>query len=200
MSLPFLRSVGTLPLVLGLAAVIAACSPTANALPTALPAAGESAQPSAIGSGGADPSGAPPSGASSDPLVAWPAFAACLRAHGANVADPVLDANGDPQWGDDLKQLLTEPLRAACSPIIEAVSEGGKLDGRIRPTYSIESELAHAACMRSHGLPTWPDPTSTSHAGTMPEGFDKADPTVLAGLIACEPLLVEMAASPSPGQ
>ena len=50
-----------------------------------------------------------------------------------------------------------------------------------------------------HGFPTWPDPISTTDAGRMPEGFDKADPAVLAALNACESILVETTASPSPG-
>ncbi len=71
--------------------------------------------------------------------------------------------------------------------------------GRNRPTFTFESELANAACMRTHGFPTWPDPISTTDAGSMPEGFDKADPAVRAALIACESVLVETTASPSPG-
>jgi hypothetical protein len=136
------------------------------------------------------------SGASTDPAQAWPAFAACLRAHGANVADPVLDKNGDPQWAGEIKQFMTEPVRAACQPIIAGLE--GQKDGRNRPAFTLESELAFAACIREHGFPTWPDPVSTTDAGRMPEGFDKQDPAVFAALEACNWVLVEMTASPSP--
>ena len=139
-----------------------------------------------------------PSGAITDPFVAWPAFAACLRAHGLQVADPEVDASGNPQWADDLKANITDAIRAECAPIIAAVDEGGTLKGgRRSATYSFDSEIAHAACMREHGLANWPDP-NPNETGGMPEGFDKADPTVLAALSACESLLVETTASPSP--
>jgi hypothetical protein len=193
------RRIRILTLALSIAGAGAACDPAANALPTTLPAVGASADAGNDASGTGDPSGALPSGAITDPAVAWPAFASCLRAHGANVADPEVDANGDPHWGDDLKQSITDQIRAGCEGIIAAVDEGGTLKGgRVRPVYSYESELAQAACMRTHGLPTWPDPDPDS-AGSMPEGFDKEDQTVLSALIACESLLVESTASPSPG-
>jgi hypothetical protein len=52
--------------------------------------------------------------------------------------------------------------------------------------------------MRDHGLADWPDPDANDLEGGMPPGYDKADPTVYAGLVACERLLVETTASPSP--
>jgi hypothetical protein len=185
-------------LTLTLAAVTVACGADGSSVPNGLPVADGSAPPVAAASGDA---GSPlPSGAITDPLVAWPAFAACLRAHGLQIADPQVDANGDPHWGDDLKRLITDTVREACNPIIAAIDEGGTLKGgRPRHTYSFDSEVAHAACMREHGFPDWPDPNPNEERGVMPPGFDKADAAVRAGLIACEPLLVETSPSPSPG-
>jgi hypothetical protein len=193
--MPLLRSrtVRILVLALSLGAATAACDQAANALPTALPGVNGPA-PSAAA---AEPSGALPSGALTDPAEAWPAFAACLRAHGANVADPVLDRNGDPQWAGEIKQYMTAPVQAACQPILAALESQG--DKPNRPTFTFESELAFAGCMREHGFPTWPDPISTTDAGSMPEGFNKEDPAVFAALDACNHVLVETAASPSPG-
>ena len=195
--MPLLRSrrVRILTLALSLAAATGACGATANGLPTALP--GESGVASSAAAAAADPSGADPSGASTDPAVAWPAFAACLRAHGATVADPVLDKNGDPQWAGEIKQYMTAPVQAACQPILAGLE--GKGDKPNRPTFTLESELAFAACIREHGFPTWPDPISTTDAGRMPEGFNKEDPAVFAALDACNHVLVESTASPSPG-
>ena len=178
-----------------LAATAAACSPASNALPTALPAAQPSAQ--AIAGPAAGAASALPSGALTDPGQAWPAFAACLRAHGAEIADPEVDDNGDPVWADPdaLKAGMTPQIQAACGPIVALIRQAGS--GRSRATYTYESELANAACMRQRGVPDWPDP-DPNLAGGMPEGFDKADPTVYAALVACEHVLVEAAASPSP--
>jgi len=186
------RTVRILTLALSLAAATVACGTAGNGLPNALPSAGGPAPSGAEASPGADGSGA-----LTDPAEVWPAFAACLRAHGANIADPVLDKNGDPQWAGEIKQYMTEPVRAACQPILAGLE--GQSDKPNRATFTFESELANAACMRTHGFPTWPDPISTTDTGSMPEGFDKADPAVRAALIACESVLVETTASPSPG-
>jgi hypothetical protein len=187
------RTLRILTLALTLAAATAACGAAANGLPT--PLSGESGTaPSAVAP---DPSGPDASSASTDPAVAWPAFAACLRAHGANIADPILDRNGDPQWAGEIKQYMTKPVQEACQPILAALESQG--DKPNRPTFTLESELAFAACIREHGFPTWPDPISTTDAGRMPDGFNKEDPAVFAALDACNHVLVEGTASPSPG-
>jgi hypothetical protein len=186
-------------------ATAAACSPTANALPTALPEAAGSAAPKPNASGLAPvaaASGAVPSGAITDPAVAWPAFAACLRAHGLDVADPEVDDNDDPVWtsGVDLKRLITDQMLDDCGPIVAAVNDsGGRGKDHARPSFSFDSLVAHATCMREHGLTEWPDPDPDVLDAGMPAGFDKTDTNVLAALIACENLLVEATASPSPG-
>ena len=170
--MPLLRSrtVRILTLALSLAAATAACGPAANALPTALPGAGGSCpvrrrvptRPAPL-----------PSGALTDPAEAWPAFAACLRAHGANIADPVLDKNGDPQWAGEIKQYMTEPVRAACQPILAATRRPGATS-RNRATFTFESELANAACMRDARLPDLArsdlDDRRGQHAGGVRQG------------------------------
>jgi hypothetical protein len=194
------RAVWNLAVALTLAVVVVACGGSGTALPTALPGTGGAAQASSAPPGSGGPVGsALPSGAITDPLIAWPAFAACLRSHGIQIADPEIDAKGDPHWADDFKKLITDAISRACSPILAAIDEGGPAsNGRPRTTFSFDSEIAHAACMREHGLVNWPDPNPNDSGGVMPPGFDKADPTVLAALIACERLLVETTASPSP--
>jgi hypothetical protein len=195
---PFRSALRTLVPALTLVVLAAACGPTANALPTALPAVEGSAPVGAAASGAA---GSPiASGAITDPAQAWPAFAACLRSHGLQIADPELDANGNPTWTtpDDLKKLITEPIRADCGPIIAALTESGPTKNESRPSFSFDSLVAHATCMREHGLTEWPDPNPDELDGGMPPGYDKTDPTVLAALIACESRLIETTASPSP--
>jgi len=173
-----------------LAAMVVACSPVANALPTAQPTLVTNADPSA------DAASPLPSGPLTDPAGAWPAYAACLRSHGLQVDDPEVDGNGDPVWATDIKRGMTRKIDADCGPIIAALTKTG--DSRHRTPNTYESELAHAACMREHGLTDWPDPDPNKPGGGMPEGYDKADPTVYAGLVACEHVLVEATASPSP--
>jgi hypothetical protein len=191
------RTVRNLILALTLVGGAAACTPTANALPTAPPGAAGSAQTGADASAG---TGSPlPSGAITDPAVAWPAFAACLRSHGVQIEDPALDANGDPSWTTDIKKVITEPASADCGRIIAGVISAGDAEQRPRRSFSFDSLVAQATCMREHGLTDWPDPDPNDLAAGMPPGYDKADSAVRAALIACEHLLVETTASPSPG-
>jgi hypothetical protein len=194
MSLPTSLFVRRVALSLAFIAAVAACASPSTGLPTAAPVSGGAAPPAAASG---DPA-AVPSGALTDPAQAWPAFAACLRAHGLNVPDPDIDENGDPIWSNDvdLKKDISEPARRACNPIIAAIRESGPK--RPRATYTFESLVAHAACMRGHGVPTWPDPDPNDLQAGMPEGFDKRDPIVYPALVACESKLVETTASPSP--
>ena len=147
----------------------------------------------------AGPSGSPsPSGAITDPAAAWPAYASCLRAHGLDVPDPEIDPNGDPTWADgvDIKAGMNDQIRTDCGPIIATITSSG--DRRPRRTYSFDSLVAHAACLRTHGLVDYPDPDPNDLAAGMPPGFDKSDQAVYDALVACESLLVETTASPSP--
>lgn len=58
--------------------------------------------------------------ASADPRSAALQYAACMRAHGANVPDPTFDQNGKPQWpsGTDVKGAGNPVAAQACLPIL----------------------------------------------------------------------------------
>ena len=58
--------------------------------------------------------------ASADPRSAALQYAACMRAHGANVPDPTFDQNGKPQWpsGTDVKGAGNPAAAQACLPIL----------------------------------------------------------------------------------
>jgi predicted small lipoprotein YifL len=184
-----------LVLATALAASMAGCGSTGPAMPSAAAGALASA-PASVGASESAAFDPQPTAASGDPFVAWPAFAACLRAHGLDVADPELDAAGEPHWGDDLKRSLTQPVRAACSPIIAVVDEGGTLRGHGVPSYSFDSLVAHAACVRAHGLSEWPDPDANATNWVWPPSFGRTDPAVLTAIDACESALVQATATP----
>jgi hypothetical protein len=177
-------------LVVG-AIVLSSCSTPAAGLPTA-----GGPGPGGSPAGSAAPSGSNvPSGVSTDPAVAWPAFAACLRAHGLNVADPVLNDQGEAQFtpGLDLKTLVAPAIEQACSPLIAGVT-GTKAGAK---SYDFDSLVAHAACLRQHGMPNYPDPDPNATVQQLAPGFSKADPVVNAALVACQSLLVQISPSPS---
>jgi len=184
-----------------LALAVAGCNAADVGLPTALPGLSGPATGSTAPGGTAGEDGSPepaPSGVSTDPAVAWPAFAACLRAHGINVPDPVVDEQGEASWdtGIDFKSLMTRTTEHDCGPLIAALT---KAPGRRPHSYTFDSEVAHSACLRDHGLTRYPDPDPNDSGGLAP-GYDKGDPTVYAALVACESVLVEQTASPSPAQ
>jgi hypothetical protein len=166
---------------------LAGCGGTTPMLPSVPGGSGpRSSGPTAAGSA-AEP-------ASSDPAIAWPAFAACLRAHGLDVADPRVDERGQPDFGSvDLESLVTPAVQAACGPVIAGVTAAKST----QKTYDFDSLVAHAACMREHGLPDYPDPDPNAAVQALPPGLDKADPTVDAALRACVPLLVVVAGAAS---
>jgi hypothetical protein len=183
-----------------LGALVAACTGASPHLPTAGP--GASGGPSAAGVAGGSPAASTGAGqvqatgepASSDPTVAWPAFAACLRAHGLNVADPQLDSAGNPDFGQlNLQALITPDIDRDCSPLVARITAAKAAAKQ----YDFASLVLHAACLRAHGLPNYPDPDPNAQVQTLAPGYSKADPTVNAALIACKPLLVQVGPSPS---
>ena len=182
------------------ALLVAGCgSGGGGGLPTALPdpstAAATGAAPGASSAAGSSSSPVP-SGLSTDPAVAWPAYAACLRSHGVDTPDPVIDENGDASWGSgfEVKDHITRPIEKDCGPLISALTKSG---GKPRHSYTYESEVAHSACLRDHGLTSYPDP-DPDNPGRLAPGYDKGDPAVFAALTACESVLIEQTASPSP--
>jgi hypothetical protein len=135
-----------------------------------LTAACSSGSLSSAGSRGSPHAG----GSTSSPSAV--AYSACMRSHGVpNFPDP--DSSGAiPKQGGDPQQLgvSTSQLQAAqtaCQPLLPA---GGSLQDQARqcmvtgdcpPALVQQIETAQrkfARCMRSHGFPNFPDPTTDS--------------------------------------
>jgi hypothetical protein len=111
---------------------------------------------------------------------AWLGFAACMRAHGANLPDPSFDQSGNPQWSVSPKQ---QPQAAftACQSYLQALDVGG---ARPAPTAAQIAQLTRLAqCMRQHGVPNFPDPNPQT--GRF-DGVDGNDPTIQAAGQACK--------------
>ena len=146
------------------AAIIAAAA-------LALLAACSVSSPSSAGSGGSPTAG----GSASSPSAV--AYSACMRSHGVpNFADP---PSGGQVPKADAQQLgvSTSQLRAAqtaCQHLYANPSNGGALGASLRQCEEtgncpqamvhpvMNSMLAFSRCMRSHGVPNWPDPTVDS--------------------------------------
>jgi hypothetical protein len=138
----------------------------------ALAAACSSGSPSSAGSGSAPNAGS----SSSSPSAV--AYSVCMRSHGvANFPDP------DPRSGETIPKgdaqhfgvssSQFQAAQQACQPLLP----GGSLDQQIQhctlagncPPALIQQMLiagrTFAQCMRSHGVPNWPDPTLDSQGG-----------------------------------
>jgi hypothetical protein len=86
---------------------------------------------------------------------AWLDFAACMRAHGANLPDPSFNQEGSPQWSANPKSQPPAAL-VACQSRLPAV-DSGKPD-RAPTAADLAQAARFAQCMRQHGVPDFPDP------------------------------------------
>jgi hypothetical protein len=111
---------------------------------------------------------------------AWLDFAACMRAHGANLPDPSFDQDGNPQWSVSPKQ-QPQGTVTACQSYLQAVSAGGTDQA---PTAAELAQLTRfAQCVRQHGVPDFPDPDPRTGAFS---GIDKTSPALQAAAQACQ--------------
>jgi hypothetical protein len=120
------------------------------------------------------------------------AFSRCVRAHGVpNYPDPL--ANGQLPPNTNKQQLVSNPRLAsasrACSHLIpqSVVTAQNQADKR--------EYVRFARCMRSHGLPNFPDPTTDSDGAPIfrlsSVGIDTQSPSpqVRAAALSCMSLL-----------
>ncbi|GAB3743211.1 hypothetical protein [Microlunatus parietis] len=167
-----------LALTLGVAA-LTGCAPgtdSGGGIPSAGPGSGT---PSS--SAGAPTSSAP--GTSAPPTPDAYAYAACMREHGIDMADP------DPKTGLPTVGDSVDPESAAFKEAHEAC--GDLLPGGIRgqgDDTELDAYLAFAQCMRKNGMPDFPDPQPGSGEGMFP-GIDRNDPAFGKASEACQHLL-----------
>jgi hypothetical protein len=144
-----------------------------------------------LGSTAAQPassSGASTAGASTDsqPL----AFSRCMRSHGVSKFP---DPNSSGVWPKSQVELAASSLRfdaatRACQYLLPNGGPGVSPSPAV--VQQIRSDMAKfARCMRSHGVPNWPDPTLDRGREIFdPEaaGIDSNSPQVRTKMHACE--------------
>ena len=150
-------------------------------------AAACSGSPSSTGAGGSSSTG----GATSSPSAV--AYSHCMRSHGVpDFPDP--GSSGIPK-------VSPQQLGVASSRWQAAQSTCARL---LRPTQGqarqiVTGMLNFARCMRSHGVPDWPDPTTGSNG--QPEfdipGIDPDSPRISNTAGECTRLLVQSATGPT---
>lgn len=170
-----------------LALLVAACSGSA----------------SATGSGGASNAGGSPSSLSAV------GYSHCMRSHGVpNFPDP--DSSGQLPKGDaqrfGVSSSQLQAARQACQQLLP--NNGGAINAdsiqqcmmaddcpQALVQQLVNEERNFARCMRSHGVPNWPDPTIDSEGRPVfaisisKDGFDPYSPQIWAKGNECSRLM-----------
>ena len=134
----------------------------------------------ACGCGGGTPSGsdASPSAAGQSKALA---YSECMRSHGVpNFPDP--GPNGNLQIPGNLG--VSHSVMLAAEQACAGLQPGGQ-SGGVSSAQNIAQGLKYAQCMREHGEPDWPDPSSDG-AFILPAGISPQSSAVQAAQQACQ--------------
>jgi hypothetical protein len=151
--------------------------------------AGSGSSPSSAGSGGSSNAG----GSANSPLLA---FSQCMRSHSVpNFPDPPAGATNAkfPSSGQlGVSGSVYQTALNTCDHLLPAGVDGQFPPAEIPLLLSDMREFSQ--CMRSHGVPNWPDPTSDSqgHVGfnlVGINGLNSDSPKVQATANECQHLL-----------
>ncbi len=114
------------------------------------------------------------------------AFAACMRSHGvADFPDPTTS----PHEFKDALETKTLAFRTAETACQHLLPRGGQHSQSAPPSRAqLAAELAFARCLRGHGFPSFPDPTSSgelTHETLASAGINLHQPAVVQAADAC---------------
>ena len=136
------------------------------------------------------------SGKSASPASQAVAYSACMRAHGVpNFPDPKVSTHGsEVKVAIGVTPAITgnpqfKSAQQACTKLLPG---GGPGSGPNRQISSQEQSqyLKAAACIRSHGIPNFPDPTfSGGGVHLAHQGLNESSPVFKAAVLACESLI-----------
>ena len=102
----------------------------------------------------------------------WNEFAACMRQHGVNMADPVLNDKGMPSnalvSGSGSKPAALQGSRA-CQTQLQAAMRASGASPRTGSQVNQAQAEKFSRCMRAHGVRDFPDP-QTSGTGIVIQG------------------------------
>jgi hypothetical protein len=103
----------------------------------------------------------------------WNEFAACMRQHGVNMADPVLNNDGMPSnalvSGGGSKSAQLQASRA-CQTQLQAAMRASGASPRTGPKMNQAQAEKFSRCMRAHGLRDFPDPQTGAGGGISIQG------------------------------
>jgi hypothetical protein len=112
---------------------------------------------SSRGSGGSSGSAAG-GGGGQDAAAVWHDLVQCARANGMpNLPEPRIDENGQPQWPGGEPPRPPQQVMTACKSIIDRLPAEVATNDGADPA-NVPALLRFAACVRDHGIPSFPDP------------------------------------------
>jgi hypothetical protein len=166
---------------------IAAATAVIAAAALALLAASCSGGTSSTGSGGSSNAG----GSTNSQEIA---FSRCMRSHGVlNFPDP--GSGGIPKETAQQLGVTSSLFESAQSACVHLLPSGGSGPTTVVLQQSWSDMANFARCMRSHGVPNWPDPTPYPQHPERPTfdlqgvGIDPNAPQISARIHECVPLL-----------
>jgi hypothetical protein len=135
-------------------------------------------------------------GGSASPESQAVAYSACMQAHGVpNFPEPQISSNGNEH---KIAMRVTPGIsgnphfnsaQQACKKLLPGGGPGEGSNHQISPQEQSEY-LRAAACIRTHGIPSFPDPTfSGGGVHVSQKGFNPRSPQVHAAEEACQSLI-----------
>jgi hypothetical protein len=121
------------------------------------------------------------------------AYAGCMRTHGVpNFPDPKVSSRGNENSvkvaipAGEPNNRHFQPAQQACGKLLP----GGESGAHPIPSQEQVQYLSLAACIRSHGVPNFPDPTFSEGGVHLPKGsVNPRSPQVRAAEQACRSLI-----------
>jgi hypothetical protein len=134
--------------------------------------------------------------AASAPASGALAFSTCMRSHGlSSFPDP--DSHGDVPKNKVIPLLSSPQFRVAqrtCQHLLP--NQGAPTDTHAEVQAALTGMVRFAACMRSHGVQQWPDPTvDRSHPGDprpvfdLHSAVDPSAPRITSDVAQCQHLM-----------
>jgi hypothetical protein len=145
--------------------------------------AGDGDDGNGVASVGGTPSAAASSGAAApgDSAELALKFAQCMREHGVDMPDPEIDGGRISMRINAKPGVDVDAAQEACK---EYAPSGGPGGGQPDPQMR-ERMLAHAQCMREHGVESFPDPAADQGGIRIDEDIAE-DPDFAAAQKACD--------------
>jgi hypothetical protein len=180
-----------------LAMLVAGCGGGAKTPTVAHLGSSTSSSSAAASSGSSSSSSSGAQSGSASPGGQAVAYSACMRTHGVpNFPDPKISNNGsEHKVAIRVTPAITgnphfDSAQQACAKLAPG---GGPGEGSNRPIGTQEQSqyLKAAACIRSHGIPSFPDPTFSGGGVHLPKtaGVNPHSPQVRAAEEACQSLI-----------